>query len=220
MADPYGLFPSYRKQYRKKLKKRSKNPLAKRVRKLEFKTQGIEYKTLDTTIASAALTTTATGSGNTVINLIAQGDSNITREGDIIVITSVHIRLIFNADTAGDANMIRVMLVQDKQSNGAGADVDLVLTDTSAQDALVAPRETQGRQRFRVWCDKMVRINKEGEDFAYLNIYKKLNLKVNYGLANGGTIADIATNSLLLYVFGFNTQGTWQGITRCNFLDN
>lgn len=203
-------------RYKKRQRPYRKKNLAKRVKRLEA---GVEHKVIDTLIASSAFTTTASGTGKTVINLLPQGDSNVERDGDTVLITSVHLKLIFNADTASDNNMIRVMLVCDKQCNGVAADIDLVLTDTSAQDAMVAPRETQGRQRFHVYCDKIFRINKQGEDFQYVNIFKKLNLKVNYGLAQTGNITDIASNALLLYVFGFNALGTWQGIIRCNFID-
>jgi len=87
------------------------------------RTRDGELKFLDTLFASATVATTGLLSGS--LNTIAQGDGESQRNGRKVVIKSIWVRgsIELNPDTtiAADqsADVIRVVLVQDKQCNGA-----------------------------------------------------------------------------------------------------
>lgn len=219
--DPYGLFPSYRKRYAKKktyVKKKSKSKVQSVSRRVTILEAGIEHKIIDINHPPVAYTQFATGTGLVLLNGVTQGDTIIHRDGQDTSISSIYLRLLFNADTAADSNLIRVLLVRDKQPNGAAPALGLIISDVTAGTALVSDRKTAGRKRFVIMMDRKVKIrNGQSNEFSFMNYFKRCKLKVNYGLSNNGDITDIATNSLFLLVLGFNLLGTWEGFSRVSF---
>lgn len=214
MADPYGLFPSYRRLYRKRrnVVKRSA-PLARRVRKLE---SAMEMKSKTLIIGSTPF---STGGLDTLLNGMVIGDDIFNRNGDSILITSIQFDLIIQAQTANDNNTIRILLVQDKQTNGVAQELDKILDTADPQSNIISPYNLDYKHRFRILCDKVITFDDVTNANRHIKIYKKCNIKTRYGLDTTGGVTAIATNSLSLWIFGFSALGDFRVSTRIRFLD-
>lgn len=121
--------------------------------------------------------------------------------------------------SAGDASaQIRVLVVQDMQTNGAQAQGEQIMTDPTAADAknaISAFQSLDNLGRFRVWKDKTYVIqnpNMANDTGATGGVVQQglikpikfmLNFKnpipVRFNGTNGGTIADIVDNSFCVY---------------------
>lgn len=135
---------------------------------------------------------------------------------------------------------VRIMLVWDKQPNAVAtfpAFTDIIETDTYTAIDAHSFMNMANRQRFKVIKDWQVCLGSTiyesdgaggiqsacqmGPGVYCVNLYKKCNLRTNYG-ATTGAISDVNTGSLLLYAFA---DGGGNGIymlgkTRLRFLDS
>lgn len=192
--------------------------VANRVKKLEKKTSGIESKFIDFTNATAIMPTAL--SFRCPVEDILQGDLSSQRDGDSVTLTSVQCRFLFTAHTAADKNIARILIVQDKQTNGTLFTAAELFLDATAQDIIVSPYNLDNKHRFRVLCDDMVEFNADGVASVLYKKYKKLNIKVRYD-ASTGAVGDLTSNSLQVVVVGFdaNNLGDVQSIIRLRYFD-
>lgn len=162
-----------------------------------------ELKTIDTTATNAS--PVATGSV-VLLNGVATGDDYNTRDGRKIQMKSILLRILLSPDTTQSApqgDIMRVMIVYDKQTNGTA----LTAANVLQTGVIQSPNNLNNRDRFVVLSDKFLTLpswvfaagalTQGGPTPKYLKIYKPLNLDTIYNSASGA-IADISTGSLYL----------------------
>ena len=140
-----------------------------------------EKKFFDTQLTSTAVPTAGVVNPNLVI--IPQGDGESERIGRKIVVTNVLVHGSINTDTTDEGQQVRIMLVQDKQANGAVFNTGQVLAQLSYQ----AFREMENIERFVVLYDKTITMtagNFDGTDQKRQSkrfvINKKVNIPILY----------------------------------------
>lgn len=153
---------------------------------------------------------------------IAQGTTQSQRIGRKCTIKSIGIRYTVTIPTtpslSGGADLVRVMLILDKQANGA----PLTATQILESDAVTQYRNLVNSSRFTVLWDKSFIINATAgggngtisDSYAnkkHLVFFKKLNLPIEYD-GTDGAITEIRSNNLTLLQIGL--QGTSTSVFR------
>lgn len=164
--------------------------------------------------------TTDTTGDFTLINGMVQGDTDGTREGQCIYLKSIGIKMgLWPLSSATNSvSTVRVMLIYDKQSNGAILPINQVLLDTTAGiRSMISPRHPDFKKRFVVMYDKIVKLiatantgataganvaNLPVKMFKISKTFKKGFNETQYNGGNAGTVADITRGALYLYVLG------------------
>lgn len=160
------------------------------------------------------------------LSLITQGDTQNSRQGNMINATSIQIKMsLVNNATNYNTTSCRMMLLWDKCADGAlptayGSN-DSVLDATAAVDPTLMNRNRNMLDRFHIIWDKVYTWNPQVHDGTYnqqlaryIGKYRKLGRLIKYK-ANAGTIGDAACNSL---IFMFMTTLTAFGpIVEANF---
>jgi hypothetical protein len=178
----------------------------------------VEYKIIDTQLSLAAISTTAN-----ILQLtnIAQGTSDITREGNQIKISSIQFKYYMEINASTTATALRFILVQDKQTNGAIYTPGDLLEDASPTDVIVSPNNLGNKFRFRILYNKVHTLSQNGSRMQYKEFYKKVELPIRYD-GNAGTIADVNTNSLSMFIVSDEATNTpiIDMFVRLRFIDN
>lgn len=127
----------------------------------------VENKFVDYPRADDAFATDwATMQDGTVkcISAVAQGDGESNRDGRVYHINSIHLKFTIavdpvesNTDPPNDI-IARVVMVLDKQTNGAELTATDVMSTPAGIPAVLGFRELQYTSRFRVLMDKQIRI--------------------------------------------------------------
>lgn len=180
------------------------------------KSSGIERKNIDDT-APKITTGVATWTIN-CLNDVVQGTTATTRIGRKILMKSINIQGVVATSTG---NAARILIVYDKQSNGALP----AATDVLTSNTLMAMQNLDNRDRFIILADILPYEQEENisnpsasSGFGWKR-YIKCNLETIY---NGtlGTIADITTGSLLIMtnINGATITGE-TGMQRVRFVD-
>lgn len=161
----------------------------------------------------------------TPLNIIGQGDTSQQRSGRRVRITKVTFKCMIKINQ-GTALTIpnqnwRVMLVLNRQSNGATFTLADLLQDPSAGDSIVSPYNLASANRFHMYFDRSgwvsSSVTSRHIDFTFYP-----NFDVLYS-GTGSGIADIVTNSLSLLYLSDIASGsngpdiTWHSVTR--FID-
>lgn len=151
--------------------------------------------TAATATAVAALTFTTPGA-SFLLNGLVPNSTATGRIGRRIMMKSIYIRLVWSlAATTTGGSPLRMIVVYDKQSNGAAPAV----TDVLLTDSAISPNNISNRDRFVVLCDKLVDPVAVGSQFQVADVvYKKLNLPVQYNAGTAGTIADITSGAVYI----------------------
>lgn len=179
---------------------------------------GKEHKFLDTEVDSVSLVQTVAGAETdpstiNCLNAMAQGDGESQRGGRMCYFTSLQIRgwVLFQASASATSpsvpGYVRILIVRDKQSNGATYNSEDVLQAPSSSNvASEALRNLQYLQRFTVLKDITVKQSiysgvgtATDSDWCAQQVPWKCNIKLNMKtLFTGttGTIANIVDNSL------------------------
>ena len=193
-----------------------------------------EIKAVDLAQANYALDSTGTV---TTLNLIRTGTSFNNRIGRRIKLRSVYIQgQIANSGAAAVAGTVRILLVHDKQANGAVptyadviASVDQAGTATSA---FLDHMNMNNRDRFNILVDRKIHMPTLTASVSNgypstdalqtkISIFKKLNFITQYKSDTApSVIGDISTGSLLMLTFGVATSG-WvlTATVRTKFID-
>lgn len=169
-----------------------------------------ELKWLDTSINDTVPNATEVVPTPTSLNLMSQGNTASTREGNKIIIKriSVALSLVYDPVATNTYNNIEIWLMQDTQCNGAAATWDDVANNANITRAMMDLAYTQ---RFRIIKRFKVTFNNTaGVDGAYapqcksIRWSKKVNIPIDYA-TNNGDITDIKSNNLFL------VWGCWGG---------
>lgn len=133
-----------------------------------------------------------------LLNGCAQGSDASSRQGRKIVLKSILCRYSFAmTSTSTFGSQFRILIVYDKQANAAApAITDILLTDNySSQNNL------SNRDRFVTVFDHITdSISNSGNFTCSGKLYKALNLETMFNAGSAGTIGDITTGSLYMFV--------------------
>lgn len=157
------------------------------------------------------------------INPVSQGVSQIQRIGRRIVMKSLYIRFTARlAPTTSGTAACRVVILYDKQANGTAPATTTVPFLT---DQVSSPNNLSYSSRFVTIIDEMVPcLGTAGPQSASFERWRSINLPVEFNTNNNGDITDIATGSLLMYVWqdgGLTVAAPASQIyTRIRFVDN
>jgi hypothetical protein len=160
----------------------------------------------------AAIASNTTGAV-TLLNGIAPGTSMAQRVGHVIHMSYLDMRC-YTTVTAGTGvdQTHRVLLVLDKQCNGAAPAVTDVLTYAST----MSPYNLYNRKRFLILMDRTFNLNAvaQGGSHKSWNVHKSIPYEVTYNAGTAGTVADIITNSLYLVIVGSEAAGVTAGTSN------
>lgn len=198
-----------------------------RARGLNAGTRGLqlargEWKSVDTTISAMDVNTTGSLQ---LLNGMQQGAGIGNRVGAQILMRSIQFQGFSEAKiTTGTEHQERVLIVYDRQANGAAPTFAQVLSATNAY----APRNLENRKRFKILYDRTFTVGNRTvashADFGTVHrFYRKLRHPVEFNSGNAGTIADISSGSIYLLAYGSNaagvTAGLLNGVVRIRFSD-
>lgn len=169
---------------------------------------GIERKIFAGSIDTATPGATWAQSETTLV-APTQGTAVDNRLGNKITVRNIMVRgwiyLTGDVPNTEYCDLLRLVLVQDKQPNGAAPAV----TDVFDSDEIHGLWNMDNRQRFRVHADKTYRLkggDASGADLDIVPVHFELPMKVAVTYkGNAGTVADIATNNFFIYIC------TWGG---------
>lgn len=179
-----------------------------------------EKKNIDVNTAATIVIGTATFSTMTHINPIAQGATANNRLGREANMRSLFYRWqgSFAATTAG-ASPIRLLIVYDKQPNGAAPPI----LDVLAADAIESPMNLDWKKRFTILVDHEVEcVGTQGPAAWYVKGYRKMALNAEFTGVGGGIAA---LNSGSVYAITYQNGNiitanpTSQLYTRIRFTD-
>lgn len=186
-------------------------------------TKNSELKFFDTQLAfSFDLTGEVPATGQ--LNLIPQGVTESQRVGRKCVVKSIHIRGYCLGASDQPSDIIRLMVVLDRQCNGAAA----VGTDILTTANTYSFNNLANSQRFLILKDWYLQYNvmaSVGNAATFPNqvIKVKWNKKCNIPLefsSTTGAITEIRSNNIFLYAAGLNDdKTTFVGNCRIRFSD-
>jgi tetrahydromethanopterin S-methyltransferase subunit B len=172
-------------------------------------------KAVDT---SNALATDTTGA-MALLNGIVPGVGFAQRVGRQVRCHGMLLR-VKCAVTAGTGvdQTVRVLVVQDHQTNGAAPAITDVLTAVGT----VTFRNLINQARFKILCDKVFDLNATAEAGSIRSFQLRLPVKAltQFNDGNAGTVADIVTNSFYVMVMGSIVAGVLASTTtvQCRYL--
>lgn len=190
------------KRYVKKKRTQRKVPAGRAVNAMIPVVNKIEHKYID--IDSSSLYANLTGSF-LLLNPLVQGTSVSARVGDLIRMRTLDLNLRVWA--VAKSRLVRYMIVLDTQAKGAAPTLSNLLEDIAfyTGPAPLSHRNKKSIDRFVVLRNKMFALNdivttagQANENLFHEHV--KLNVGVNYGLGNAGTIADISVNSIYFVI--------------------
>ncbi len=175
----------------------------------------VEFKAIDTGTISAEVNTTAIIA---LLNSCIQGDDFDNREGRTIRVKSVQLSVTTHWNISVPDNVLRVLIVIDKQPNG----ILMLIGDLLDATNSTAFRNLDNRKRFVILLDRVVSGGSLNNKPAQIDYYKKMDMITTYNSGNAGTIADIETNALYLVLLADEaTEGpVVDRDTRIRYIDN
>lgn len=169
-----------------------------------------------------------TATNTILLNGLVQGDTDITRDGDLVNWTSLQVKgkIDMDSDNVLSATA-RIIIFMDRFAKGAAPTAAELLDASVITSLIFAPYNDDQFPRFKILWDQMFSLN--GQVVAgftpgtgattsvapvshSFNFRRKINPnkknQSNYGLANGGIIADISTNSIYVLLLSENTTAS------------
>lgn len=160
---------------------------------------------------------------------MAQGDTNITRTGNSIALKSFHLKGVLKRDSTVPGEIVRVMLVLDKD-NAAGTIPNI--TDVVASSGVYSFRNMDYARRFTVLMDRTYTYQTDKPNVV-IEFWKKFYMKKDkrgrpvishHCLFDGSTANNFTRNHIYLYVIGNTATGSTASdftySTRIRFYDN
>ncbi len=139
------------------------------------------------------------------VTAVATGDDEFSREGDTMLVDELRLRYIISSATAlGSAAACRVVLVQDRQSNGASPSNNQIFTQNNSVKAHQDPTFSR---RYRILFDRTHMLNEFASNTSviskthgkFVRRYKS-ELKVRY-IGASSAVTDISSGAIyLLYI--------------------
>jgi len=149
---------------------------------------------------------------------IDQGDTDTTRDGNSIKLTTLLMRgsVIFD-DTTNEFQPIRIMLVKDTQTNQAQFSITDLLQSTSVYSSL----NIDNGKRFRILYDRLLNVYADKPQIM-LKFKKAIPFHIRYDNTGNG-IADLTQNSLALVAISPNVTSDGPVLTtnfKIRYVDN
>jgi len=192
---------------------------------------GIELKFFDTArgLLGVSVTTDASGAEQDPasidsLNSIAQGDTEVNRDGrqcilkSVLVQGMVEVAAQLNQTAAHPSTIVFIALVLDTQTNGAQLNSEDVYTNPSGtvQTLPFVFRNLQFISRFQILATRRISISRPTLTWDGTNmemgglsvpfiIYKKLNITVNFSNTSA-VIANVTDNSLHVVAFSSSSS--------------
>lgn len=180
-----------------------------------------ELKYIDVSSSYNIVAASTTWSAATLLNGCVLGSDATQRIGRRINLKSLHIRG-FAACAAGSTggSPVRVLVVFDKQANATAP----AITDILLANDYSSPNNLNNRDRFLTLADYIIpNISVAGDFTRDVLIYKALNLETTFNSGSAGTIGDITTGSVYMFICqtgGLQTaNGGFYFRTRIRYLD-
>ncbi len=206
-----------------------------RLKKLESELRGVKQKTnqIEYKFADEEKNDSVVLSGGEVQNqifVVPTGDTDQSRDGKKITITSIFIRFQFtlpsNLSFGDTFDTLRVILLIDKQANGALPAVSQILESPDIQGF----RNLDETHRFRTLLDRTWNVVSKsgafngsvthfGGDIINYQFYKKLNLPILYN-DDSGLIATITSNNIVMMFISNSQLGGIKSNIRIRYLDS
>ncbi len=165
-------------------------------------TIGAEKKFHDASASDDATTTT------TIVNLnnMAAGDTALLRDGNKIICKSVQIRMSLRAESSTVSNIVRVLVIYDKNANGVAPTAAQVFQGTPSVTAM---KNISNASRFVTLMDKIIPIHSRGSfDMEYLNEFIRIPTNLQLSQFSDGSAAVPISGSLTLLYLGNEAAGT------------
>lgn len=157
-----------------------------------------------------------------LLNSITRGDDYNQRNGRRLNMRSIHLKGIVTANSAGEDQFARVLLVQVLKPDMSAPS----LTQIFNAATVTSMRKIDNISNYKVLMDKTLTINKPDEPGSQklIKFYKKCFIPVEYNAAATGAVTDIDTNALFIMTVGTRpndtTACTFSGTCRIHFSDN
>lgn len=199
-----GFITPATKSFRRKAKKPA--PLRKQVQtiKKQLAEQRPESKYEDTTPINGIVTTTASV---VELSILTQGTSAITRIGDRVRLHSLFLRISLTVNAVATANFLRLILIRDKQPNGATMTAADYFEATPSYDGQVQNYNTQ---RFKILKDRTYALAAGSNSLMVDKWYKAINCIATY---QGATALSITNELVLLAISDQAVNGPTVKIT-------
>lgn len=196
---------------RARFSKRRRTPLPYQVRQrapVARRVSAVEVKSFDSIVAGGALPLIAATvgaepaavfAGITELNCVQQGATVANRIGNKIVIRSIHLKCAISA--VANLCIARLMIVYDKQPNGAfPAITDILLDQPAGAGSFYGGLNIANKSRFQIIRDAFHTIDPGQAQIQSINLYCKGRWESEYG-ANAGNIGDFRTGAVYLVAF-------------------
>jgi len=176
--------------------------------------RGGELKFKDNVFSDDPTVNSAVFTAGLLLNGLQSGSTATDRIGRKITVKSVLVRWRATlATTSVGGSPIRIMVVYDKQANATAP----AITDILLSDGFTSQNNLSNRDRFVTISDFITEPLAAGGPTSIAGvIYKKLNLETQYNSNSAGTIGDISSGSI--YMFIAQTGGITT--TTCDFAAN
>lgn len=174
-----------------------------------------DFQITSTTVSSAGLITN--------LSLIAQGDSSNERDGDQIKVLSISCNMKYNINVLVPVATIRMLLVEDKQTNGAQFTLADLLDDVSVNDGLVSNYNQDNMYRFNIVWDKVVTLATNGTGSRLVYKTASMQKRIRYELGEAGAvIAALSSSSYSLVLLSDHSANmpTVTFFCRVKYVDN
>lgn len=161
----------------------------------------------------------------TLLSLFApiQGDDIANRQGRKVFVKSIRITGRVQVPPAAalaalyQQSLVRMVVYQDKQTNGAQSQAEDLLSSGAASTSIFMSQNLANLGRFKVWKDKILKLDPypsagvaasyaQGGTIIPFKFSIKPNCYVNYNSTNGGTIADVIDNSFHFIAQSYSTD--------------
>ncbi len=201
--------------------------LQKDVKRLKRFEASHEFKFFNSAINDAVVANT--GAVQNQMFTLAQGDTDTTRDGKKVIVTSLNARFIISLPitdvNAQTADLVRIIIVHDKQANGALPAVLDILFTADIQSF----KNLDNTHRFRTLLDKTISIasmsgayngttSKFGENFKAFQWFRKLNMPIIYN-DTAGTIGDIVSNNIVMMYISESGNAGCQAQMQIRYMD-
>lgn len=206
-----------------KYKKPTLQRLEKRIKNV-YKNIKQEIKIHDSVYTFNPSRDNSTGDNIRALTAIAQGDTDITRDGNQINVKSIQVKGQIYMDVAvGQSQTVRMIIFRDNNYLNATVPTPAMILEPTAfgtSDAPYGMRNRRERDRFKVIYDKLFTLNTSGANTLPFNIYRRVNTKTTFADV---TNSAYGKNSFWLMVIsgaGATGRPTVNSISRVSFTDS
>lgn len=158
-------------------------------------------------IESATSSAQSTSATVALLTGIAQGDTQNDRNGNSIKAQSVSTKYNVEMNSSATATQVRIMLVIDKNSNGAAPVLSDILDNGVASNAVAHYNSDTAGSRFLILHDKSYSLSINGSRTISGSCYSKLNHHVKFTSSTGAQ-ASCASGHLYLILWSDESTNT------------